>query len=197
MTTQIFTIGHSSHAPDRFIVLLRGVGIETVVDIRSQPHSRFAPQFDKRNLRDVLSAHGVQYLWMGRELGGRPDGPGLYDEGGHVRYDRLAETAGFLRGIDRLLVGVEKFCVAILCSEEDPTDCHRRLLVGRVLADRGVEVEHLRGDGRRVTEAEISEAEREKHPERYQGSLFGSEDEAWRSIRSVSGNTARRNSLKP
>jgi uncharacterized protein (DUF488 family) len=188
------TIGHSTHGLAEFRVLLSQFGVQVVADVRSSPYSRTAPQFNEPALHEWLTACGIDYVPLGPELGGRPEGPGMYDEEGHVRYDRVSQRNSFKQGIARLVSGSKRFQIAILCSEEDPTDCHRRLLVGRVLADYDVEVLHLRGDGRLQSEAELVEEERIKHPNRYQGSLFGSKEEAWRSIRSVSGNTAPPNS---
>jgi hypothetical protein len=73
----------------------------------------------------------------------------------------------------------------LLCSEEDPSQCHRHLLIGRVLRDRGVELQHIRGDGRVQAESELSAP----RPDEYaQAMLFESppEERQWRSIRSVS-----------
>ena len=191
------TVGHSTHALDDFCGLLQGAGIQVIADVRSSPFSGTVPQFNEPAIREGLALVGISYVPMGAELGGRPHGPGLYDEEGHVRYDRLSERPYFRDGIDRLVDGAHRFRVAIMCSEEDPTECHRRLLIGRVLLHRGVGVTHLRGDGRLLDEAQVEEAERLLHPKRYQSSLFGSKEEAWRSIRSVSASTARHSSSRP
>ena len=95
---------------------------------------------------------------MGRELGGRPAGAEFYDQEGHVLYSRVAESSLFLEGLERLQEGLREFRLALLCSEENPAACHRRLLVGRVLAERGVAIDHIRGDGRLQSEAELIRA---------------------------------------
>ena len=41
----IKTIGHSNHAIERFVDLLKAGGVEAVVDVRSMPYSRRFPQF--------------------------------------------------------------------------------------------------------------------------------------------------------
>jgi len=57
------------------------------------------------------------------------------------------------------------------------------LLVGRVLVDRGIQVEHIRGDGRIQTEQEVAA---EVDPNRDQLTLFQKvEAEPWKSIPSV------------
>ncbi len=191
MVLQILTVGHSSGPAEDFVTLLRAAGVQAVADVRSQPSSSFAPQYNRRELTRTLVETGVQYVFLGRELGGRPNGPGMYDRDGHVLYERVAASELFSTGLRRLMSGSEKARVAMMCSEEDPTNCHRRLLIGRVLRGHGAEVLHLRGDGTIQTEAEVSAQERLRYPDRYQETLFGHEEAEWRSIRSVSGGTRR------
>lgn len=153
------TIGHSNHSIDRFIQLVKEHQVEVIVDTRSQPYSKYSPQFDQESLRNALTAAGVKYVYMGRELGGRPNGDEFYDAEGHVLYGRVAESPLFLDGLARLEQGLRKHRVALLCSEENPAGCHRRLLVGRVLGQRGTAIDHIRGDGRIHSEAELIQEE--------------------------------------
>src|SRR5215467_10995764 len=131
----IFTIGHSNHSTETFIKLLSEAAIQVLVDIRSYPVSKFASQFDAKQLKNDLVANGFKYVFMGAELGGRPKGEEFYDDDGHVIYSLVATTPLFLQGIYRLEKGIQNYRVAIMCSEENPLDCHRRLLIGRVLRD--------------------------------------------------------------
>lgn len=175
----VLTVGHSNHPLARFVALLRAHDVEAVVDVRSHPYSRFAPQFNRESLMASLSAEGVKYVFLGRELGGRPGGDEYYDDDGHVLYGRVAETPLFNDGIARLEDGLSRYRLVLMCSEEDPTDCHRRLLVTRVLNDRGIEVLHVRGDGRVQRERDLAGGA--------QGDIFnGFQETAWRSTRSVS-----------
>jgi uncharacterized protein (DUF488 family) len=182
----VYTIGHSSVTLERLGELLGEFRIQVVVDIRSSPYSRFAPQFNEPVLRSATSGWSIQFLSMGEQLGGRPAKLDLYDALGHVLYWRLAREASFISGIDRLIDGARNFRVAIMCSEEDPMDCHRRLLVGRVLGAQGVAVLHIRGSGALQSEAEVHAREVIEHPERAQMRFFDSEEASWKSIRSVS-----------
>lgn len=194
----IFSIGHSNHPLDAFIDLLRMHEIAVLVDVRSAPYSRYVPHFNPANIKASLKEAGFQYIYMGKELGGRPDGAEFYDAEGHVRYDRLAESPVFLAGLERVIKGSAQFRVALMCSEENPTDCHRRLLITRVLAGRAIPVQHIRGDGRIETEAELAEAERSAEEAAGQLSLFDEQEvKAWRSIRSVSPKKAPPNSSTP
>jgi uncharacterized protein (DUF488 family) len=175
---QLFTIGHSNHTAEHFQRLLSEQGIEVLVDVRSWPHSRFVEWVDRSRIVDVVEAAGAKYLFLGEELGGRPESADFYDDAGHVLYGKVAKSADFVAAIERLRQGVQRYRVAIMCSEEDPMSCHRRLLVAKVLLEKGLTIGHIRGDGRCETESKpivLSE-----------GSLFDDEESLWRSSLSVS-----------
>lgn len=151
----LFTIGHSNLDLETFIDLLKVNGIEVLVDIRSQPYSRFASQFNKAHIQRVVQANGMKYLFLGKELGGKPKDPEFYDSEGNVLYTRIAQSELFAEGIARLTIGVKTYRVAIMCSEENPVNCHRRFLIGRVMADHEITIQHIRKDGRIQSEAEV------------------------------------------
>jgi uncharacterized protein (DUF488 family) len=174
----VFTIGHSNHSAKKFVGLLKGHRIEVLVDTRSRPYSRHTPHFNAKDIKATLSGDGIGYLFLGLELGGRPEGEEFYDEEGRVDYAQIERSRPFLDGIYRLEREILVRRVALLCSEEDPEGCHRRLLVGRVLGERGIAVRHIRGDGSVQTEGEAAG---------YQPVLFPeAEVSARKSIRSVS-----------
>jgi uncharacterized protein (DUF488 family) len=182
-SVHVFTIGHSNHATELFLRLLRANAIEVVVDVRSQPYSKFAKQFDYDTLKLCLQDASIRYLYLGRELGGRPKGDEFYDGEGHVLYDRVSATPIFQEGLSRLERGAREYKVALLCAEENPAVCHRRLLLSRVLLEHGIQVMHIRGDGRIQTEEEVAA---ETNPDRNQLSLFQKAgSEPWKSIPSM------------
>jgi uncharacterized protein (DUF488 family) len=162
----VFTVGHSNHSAAKVVGLLQGNGIEVLVDTRSRPYSRHAPRFNSRALEAVLAKGGIGYLFLGGELGGRPDGKEFYDSEGRVNYTLVERSRLFLDGIKRLEQEIRTRTVALLCSEEDPARCHRRLLVGRVLEERGITLLHIRGDGSIVTEDEMDGIQPALFPER-------------------------------
>ena len=180
---RVLTIGHSNHQVEHFLDLLKSHSVQVVADTRSYPYSEYATQFDQKPLKMALEVDGIGYVFLGRELGGCPDGDEFYDEQGHVLYSRVAETELFREGVSRLEKGIREYKVAMLCAEENPAACHRRLLVGRVLSNRGIQVDHIRGDGRVQTEAELAV---ETDPAKDQLALFEKvEAEPWKSIPSV------------
>lgn len=194
---EVLTIGHSNHPFETFVGLLKQHQVETVVDVRTSPYSRYAVHFNKRVIQRALPSQGIAYLFLGRHVGGMPADESFYDDQGYVLYDRLAESTKFQEGISRILNCAQSTCAALLCSEEDPTNCHRRLLVGRVLRERGVEVLHIRGDGRVQSEQAVADAE-EFEKTRGQISLFETEEpEAWRSSQSVLPRKVPPNSSAP
>lgn len=144
----VLTVGHSTHPASVLVDLLVGQHVDLVVDVRSSPYSRFSRQHNQEELRGSLTEAGIAYRHMGGPLGGRPADPDLYDDAGHVRYDLVARTEAFRAAIDVLMRLEADHTIALLCAEEDPTGCHRRLLVGRALGSAGVRLNHIRGDGR-------------------------------------------------
>lgn len=186
----IWSIGHSNHDMATILDLLRTTQIDVVADLRSQPYSRFKPHFNRRPFQKALKENGFDYVFLGDELGGRPPEQEFFDDKGHVLYGEVARTTRFLEGIDRLLRGAEQFRVAMLCSEEDPSNCHRRLLVTRVLTERDVPVIHIRSDGSTISERDLAAT----LAGCAQPALFAGEEATWRSTRSVSRSTPLRTS---
>ena len=138
----LFSIGHSNIAAERFIALLRGAGVDAIADVRSIPASRFCPWFSAKNLAPLLAGANMAYVFYGDELGGRPRDPSLYCDG-VADYAAMAHRPGFRADLDRLLgvAGQRRLC--LMCSERDPLDCHRCLLVARALAARGASIGHI------------------------------------------------------
>lgn len=143
----VLTIGHSTHELDYFLGLLKEQNVTAIADVRSVPASRFTPQFNQEALRRALNHVDVKYVFLGKELGARSDDPTCYVDG-RVKYERLAHTAGFAEGIERLRGGMELERIALMCTEQEPLDCHRTVLICRVLVDVGVSVTHIHGNGR-------------------------------------------------
>ena len=144
--TSVFTIGHSTHGIEAFIGLLQRHGITEVVDVRSAPYSRFNPQFNREALAHSLVACEIEYAFFGQELGGRPDDASCYVNG-RVRYDRVSKTHFFQKGIERVVKNMTGHCVALMCAEKEPLECHRTLLVAQALQMRGIAVKHILADG--------------------------------------------------
>jgi uncharacterized protein (DUF488 family) len=146
----IHTVGHSNHTTAAFIDLLRRHGITLVIDVRSQPYSRWANQFNREVLARNLegSDAGIGYVFLGETLGGRPSDRSLYDPGqDRPDYRRVAQTDAYETGIKRLLELARTERVVLMCSEGDHRHCHRHLLITQTLLDQGVRIVHIQPDG--------------------------------------------------
>lgn len=175
----IWTVGHSNHDVAWFLRLLQRERIEFVVDVRSYPYSRHAPQFNREPLERALRSAGIGYVFLGEALGGRPSRGEHYDDDGHALYGLMAQEPDFVAAVERVRAGARSYRLALLCSEADPRECHRRLLVGRVLTRADVELRHILRDGSVMTEESVPVPDGAP-------TLFGDNAAQWRSTRSVS-----------
>lgn len=144
---EIWTIGHSNHPIDRLMELLGLHGITVLCDVRSSPYSRYASQFNREILKEVLAKRQLPYVYLGEELGPRSSDLACY-ENGRVRYDLLARKPGFLHGIERLRKGMVNHRIVLMCAEKDPVTCHRMILICRHLRGDDVRISHILEEGR-------------------------------------------------
>jgi uncharacterized protein (DUF488 family) len=142
----LLTVGHSNLPADRFMALVQDAGVTAIADVRSVPFSRRFPWFSGRVLAARLQGADIAYLPFGDALGGRPRDPALYRDG-VADYEKMAATMQFRAGLDRLSEAMGRFRLCVMCAEREPLDCHRCLLVGRALAERGFALGHILIDG--------------------------------------------------
>jgi len=139
----IYTIGYGKRSIEEFIELLQHYQIEFLIDVRSQPYSRYNPSFSKSALEKHLQEHNIQYIFMGDTLGGRPDDESCYIDG-KVDYARVREKPFYQQGIARLRALWEKqLRAAIMCSEIKPHECHRGKLISNTLVEQQISVAHI------------------------------------------------------
>jgi uncharacterized protein (DUF488 family) len=146
MANEVFTVGHSTHSIEKFLSILLSNRIQVVADVRSSPFSKFSPQFSRGILQDSLKSSGIRYVFLGKELGARSEDPACY-VADKVQYDRLAKTALFQSGLNRIVEGANTYRIAMMCAEKDPLDCHRTILVARELLKRGLSITHILENG--------------------------------------------------
>lgn len=156
LSDPIYTIGHSNHLIGNFVELLIRHDITAVCDVRSAPYSRRNPQFNRESLRNELRHHGIEYIFLGEELGARTNDLSCY-RNGKVQYGLLSQTTLFRRGLERVRKGLEKFRIALMCAEKDPIQCHRTILVARNLVAEGVPVRHILSSGEIENQEQVEE----------------------------------------
>ncbi|MCA9417973.1 MAG: DUF488 domain-containing protein [Candidatus Omnitrophica bacterium] len=142
----IYTVGHSNHEIDVFLGLLKQHDITALADVRSSPYSRMNTQFNRENLKRSLTEAGIDYVFMGEELGARTQDESCY-KGGKMNFDLRAKTEQFQSGVERLASGRATRRIAMMCAEKEPLSCHRTILVARALDEKGIPVQHILEDG--------------------------------------------------
>ncbi|MBY0425900.1 MAG: DUF488 domain-containing protein [Cytophagales bacterium] len=145
---EIFTIGSSLLTESEFLNNLRKYNIDALVDVRSVPFSNFTPQFNENNLKIFLRKNKIHYIPMSKEFGARRVEKDAYS-GNKVDFIKTANLPIFKEGIKRIEKGLKKgLRIALMCTEKDPLDCHRFILVSRNLKkELGVDVNHIHIDG--------------------------------------------------
>lgn len=139
---QLYTIGYAGFSIDGFITLLKSQQIKAVADVRSQPYSKFAPEFNKEVLTPSLKVHDISYVFLGEELGARRSEPECYVNG-KVVYSRVELTERFQSGVNRLLKGLTEMSIALMCAEKDPATCHRFALICHHMKNYDLEIKHF------------------------------------------------------
>ena len=142
----ILTIGHSTHAIDAFIGLLRAHGVSQLADVRRMPRSKRHPQFEKSALDASLASQGIVYRHF-PDLGGMrkplPDSmnTALQNESFRGYADHM-QTEAFRNALLDLVQFSEVATTALMCAEAVWWHCHRKLLSDFLLV-RGVQVRHI------------------------------------------------------
>ena len=140
----LYTIGHGTRPIAELINLIKSFGVEYLADVRSRPYSKYNPQYNRESLFTALEKEGIRYVYLGDELGGRPDDPACYDSRGKIDYAFVRRQTFFRKGLERLKVAQSKeLKVVLLCSESKPQQCHRSRLIGRALIEEGLTLRHI------------------------------------------------------
>ena len=152
----IYTIGYGSRSIEQFIEALQQHDIAYLIDVRSTPYSRYKPEFSKEALAAELQRHRIRYVFMGDTLGGHPDDEDCYDENGQVDYEKVEATEIYQRGIERIQNAFDQQqCVALMCSEGKPEQCHRSKLIGASLDEQDISVIHIDENDEEQTQEKV------------------------------------------
>ena len=144
------------------MALLHQHGITALADVRSHPYSRYLPHFNQSALKASLNKERIYYVFLGKELGARPDDPDCYVEDKAV-YEKIAATETFKAGIQRLIKGAQQHRIALVCAEKDPITCHRAILVCQHLRHQDLEINHILKDGSIESHQHLEERLLTKH----------------------------------
>jgi len=176
----IYSIGHGRKTIEQFISEINIYKIKYVIDVRSIPFSKWAQQFNKAVIGSWLNNFGVIYTYMGDSLGGKPKDNSCCDKDGYIDYRKMADIPKFKEGMKHLISANDgKFRVSIMCSESDPSLCHRSKLIGRELYfNNNININHITGIGKCISQTEIMKY-LNKIQYGYSSDLFGSCDNTY------------------
>lgn len=148
MKGTLYSIGHGNKDIQQFIEELHSFDIRYLVDVRTKPYSKWNPEYNQAPLKTHLSQAGIAYVYMGDVLGGMPNDPSCYTDG-HIDYSKMAKKESFLEGLKRLITANGKqIKLAVMCSESEPSMCHRSKLIGQELLKREIMMSHIVGKGK-------------------------------------------------
>lgn len=144
----IFTIGHSTHSIEDFINLLKLHNINYIMDVRSIPYSKYIPHFNRESISSTLTNQNINYKFLGDVFGAKVKDITLYNEDGVLDFDKVRQTPKFITLVDNLILGINqgnKIC--LMCSEKDPTQCHRSIMISRSFYDKDIQIAHILSNG--------------------------------------------------
>lgn len=156
--SKLYTIGCSIHTIESFIDILKINKVNVVIDVRSIPYSKHTVQFNKDNLKKSMNHNHIYYSAFSEEFGARRKEKWVYTND-TVSFDKVKQLPVFIKGVERIKKGLQEgYCIALMCTEKEPADCHRFSLVAKGISERiGVYSNHILYDGSVMTTKEIEQ----------------------------------------
>lgn len=175
----VYTVGYAGfHSPEDLLAALKSRGVSVLIDVRSVPRSSYFTDYNIENLSPFLRSHGIIYRNYDREFGARQTDRSFY-KNGRLDFRTFRSSRQFAAGVEKVSAALDTGRIpALMCAEKDPIGCHRAIMVGKGLRDRGFQVIHLLPDGSGETQEELEARLLEVYfPDRSQMSLFGNSDD--------------------
>lgn len=154
----LYTIGHSQHSLEKFLNMLKTYDINYVLDIRSIPFSRYAPQFNRDQLKNFLQGYSINYANMAIAFGARQNNKNLYTIENYLDFEKVRNTAQFKQAFDNVLKGLnEGNKIAFMCTEKNPSECHRSIMVTKAFSDANIPIKHILEDFSYILQDDIND----------------------------------------
>ena len=155
---EIFAIGHSNYPYDKLIEMIKKYGIDCVVDIRETPYSKYNTQYNREVLRENLKSSGFTYVYMGHEFGAKRQTKESYNDDGYADFEKVIKEELFLKGIERITKGLQMgYKIVLLGAMQEPIRCHRSIMLGKYLNEKGFDVKYIMHEGNIVNQDYIEE----------------------------------------
>ena len=169
---QLYTVGHSTHPIEYFIGLLKQNNVQYIIDVRSTPYSKYASQYNSEELKTSLLKEDILYFHMGKQFGARQEKRKYYPDG-YLDFELFRESEDYKKGLLSIKEGLKRYNIALMCTEKNPIDCHRAIMVGRGFELDGTDVKHILHDGSLMTQKELNDALKDMYfPDRNQLSIY-------------------------
>lgn len=180
MNNILYTIGHSQHDVEYFVYMLQKYQINFILDVRSTPYSQFAASYNRENIKAILKNEDIEYSFMGKYFGARPDDIKLYAKEGYLDFEKTRKSVKFQNGVENVIKGIQSGNnIALMCTEKDPIECHRAIMVARTFFEKGISVQHILADSTLESHNELNHRLIDLYfPDRYQISLFSYENKS-------------------
>lgn len=134
-TKKIYNIGYQGRSIESFCQTLAAAGVSTLVDVRAAAWSQ-RPQYRKTALANALSVHGIEYIHC--KIAGNPFRPRAGSDQTWQTCERLYSQ--HLDGRPEIVDALEELVLArpaaLLCYEAQRSDCHRGVLLSRLIGRR-------------------------------------------------------------
>lgn len=179
---EVFTIGYTGFKIDEFIKVLKEYKINSLIDVRSNPISKFYEEYNQKNLERVLISNRIIYRNYKNEFGARQENTKYY-KNGYLDFNMYTKSNSFLEGIRKIEAGIKlNYTFVLMCAEKDPSTCHRNIMVAREFYKLGYYVKNILSDGSYESQESIEKRLVERYfPDRNQMTLF-SENIPWQQM---------------
>jgi uncharacterized protein (DUF488 family) len=175
----IYTIGYSGFKIGEFINILKKHQITSLIDVRSNPNSKFYEDYNKISLEKLLKFNGIIYRNYRCEFGARQEDLKYY-KNGYLDFNEYTKSKSFLDGVKKIEAGIKlDYVFALMCAEKDPSTCHRNIMVAREFYKLGYNIKNILSDGYFESQESIEQKLVNQYfPKRNQISLF-SDNLSW------------------
>lgn len=152
----VYTIGYSGFAISNFIEIIKANSISVIIDVRSQPYSRYFPEYNKEMLEKTLKHNSIGYQSYAKELGGKQSNPHYYSTEGYFDFELYTKSENFIAGLKKLKeIMAQGHSCSLMCAEKNPINCHRGIMIAPVFYKEGYEIIHLMPNNMTITQKDI------------------------------------------
>lgn len=155
---KLYTIGYSGFSIKDFVDVLKQMQIKIVIDVRSNPVSKYYTDYNKDVLEKKLTTNHIHYRSYSSEFGARQEQSCYFSEKGYLDFSKYVLSTQFKTGLDKIMTGLDAgYSFALMCAEKKPSMCHRTIMVARQFFNNGIDVVHILPDNSLLTQAEIED----------------------------------------